>query len=134
MVAQEHAPFRRGPLPTRLRGGHRSGLRNSHLWPLSRGRMMTFWLSFSDPADRKSLGVVIFDLDESERQLSAPEIVKKAHEPGFGGQVCIQWAGPVPDEEKNRLITDDALLLKLGRGFSQWSITLLTSPYTGSRM
>ena len=76
--------------------------------------MTTFWLSFSDPADRKSLGVVIFDLDESERQLSAPEIVKKAHEPGFGGQVCIQWAGPVPDEEKNRLITDDALLLKLG--------------------
>jgi hypothetical protein len=87
--------------------------------------MTTFWLSFSDQ------GVVIFDVDESGHRLSAPEIVKAAHKRGliFGGQVRIQALESVLDEYKNRLITDDAMLLKLGRGRSQWSITIPTSPY-----
>jgi hypothetical protein len=91
----------------------------------------TFWLSFGDPFDEKFLGVVIFDVDESERRLSAPEIVKVAHKRGliFGRQVCIQAVESVPDEHKNQLLADEALVLKLGAGRSKWSITLPTLPY-----
>jgi hypothetical protein len=81
--------------------------------------MTTFWLSFSDPdasSDKRFLGVAIFDMDESRRRLSAHEIVRRAHRLGInpGGQVCVQEVESIPDEYKNKLITDDALLLKLG--------------------
>jgi hypothetical protein len=81
--------------------------------------MTTFWLSFSDPdapSDKRFLGVAIFDMDESGGELSVPEIVRRAHDLGInpGGQVLVQEVEAIPDEYKNRLITDDALLLKLG--------------------
>jgi hypothetical protein len=81
--------------------------------------MTTFWLTFSDPdasSDKRFLGVAIFDMDESRRRLTASEIVRRAHKLGInpGGQVLVQEVEGIPDEHKNRLITDDALLLKLG--------------------
>jgi hypothetical protein len=81
--------------------------------------MTTFWLSFSDPdapSDKRFLGVAIFDMDESRRQVSVREIVQRAHRLGInpGGQVSVQEVESIPDEYKNRLITDDALLLRLG--------------------
>jgi hypothetical protein len=81
--------------------------------------MTTFWLTFSDPdapSDKRFLGVAIFDIDESRRQASVVEIVRKAHKLGInpGGQVSVQEVESIPDEYKNRLIIDDALLLKLG--------------------
>ena len=58
----------------------------------------------------------IFDIDESGRQASVIEIVRRAHKLGInpGGQVLVREVELIPDEYKNRLITDDALLLKLG--------------------
>jgi hypothetical protein len=81
--------------------------------------MTTFWLAFSDPdapSDKRFLGVAIFDMDERRRRVSVPEIVQKAHRLGInpGGQVLVQEVPSIPDEYKNRLITDDALLLRLG--------------------
>jgi hypothetical protein len=81
--------------------------------------MTTFWLSFSNPdalRDKRFLGVAIFDMDESGGELSVPEIVLRAHELGInpGGQVLVQEVEDVPDEHKNKLITDEALLLRLG--------------------
>ena len=81
--------------------------------------MTTFWLAFSDPdapSDRRFLGVAIFDMDESGGEASVVEIVRKAHELGInpGGEVSVQEVAGIPDEHKNKLITDDALLLKLG--------------------
>ena len=81
--------------------------------------LTTFWLTFNDPdasSDRRFLGVAIFDIDESGHQASVIEIVRKAHKLGInpGGQVLVREVESVPDEYKNRLITDDALLLKLG--------------------
>jgi len=81
--------------------------------------MTTFWLTFSDTeasADKRFLGVAIFDMDESQGPLSAPEIVKRSHELGLnpGGMVTVQEVPAIPDEHKNKLITDDALLLTLG--------------------
>jgi hypothetical protein len=81
--------------------------------------MTTFWLSFSDPdapSDQRFLGVAIFDMDESKRRLSVGEIVRRAWRLGInpGGQVCVQEVPSIPDEYKNQLITDDALLLRLG--------------------
>jgi hypothetical protein len=99
--------------------------------------MTTFWLSFSDRSEAKFLGVAIFDVDETAGRLSAPEIVRKAHELGLnpGGEACIEEVGLVIDEYKNRLITDDAFLPKPGSyERSRWSITLPTAPYTSSRM
>ena len=90
--------------------------------------MTTFWLTFSDPdapSDKRFLGVAIFDMDESEGELSVPEIVRHAHKLGInpGGQVLVQEVEAIPDEYKNRLITDDALLLKLGSsGRVRWDI------------
>ena len=43
--------------------------------------MTTFWLSFNDTeatADKRFLGVAIFDMDESEGELSVAEIIKHA--------------------------------------------------------
>jgi hypothetical protein len=81
--------------------------------------MTTFWLSFSDPdapSDKRFLGVAILDMDEGRGRVSVPEIVRKANDLGInpGGQVLVQEVEAIPDEYKNRLITDDALLLKLG--------------------
>ena len=44
------------------------------------------------------------------------EIARKAHKLGInpGGQVLVQEVESISDEYTNRLITDDALLLKLG--------------------
>ena len=54
--------------------------------------------------------------DESGRRASVIEIVRKAHKLGInpGGEVLVREVKSIPDEYKNRLITDDALLLKLG--------------------
>ena len=44
--------------------------------------MTTFWLTFNDPdapSDKRFLGVAILDIDESRRQASVPEIVRKTH-------------------------------------------------------
>src|SRR5882757_3269391 len=81
--------------------------------------MTTFWLTFTDTeasADKRFLGVAIFDMDESQGQLSGPEIVKRSWELGVnpGGEVLVQDVPAIPDEHKNKLITDDALLLTLG--------------------
>ena len=85
----------------------------------------TFWLSFNDPdapPNERFRGVAIFDMDESEGELSVVEIVRRAWELGInpGGRVCIQEVASIPDQYKNQLITDDALLLRLGsRGRKQ---------------
>jgi hypothetical protein len=82
--------------------------------------MTTFWLSFTDPevaSDKRFLGVAIFDMDESEGELSVADIVRRSHDLGInpGGAVCVQEVpSSIPDEYKNKLITDDALLLSLG--------------------
>jgi hypothetical protein len=84
--------------------------------------MTTFWLSFTDPkatSDKRFLGVAIFDMDESEGALSTTEIIKHAYALGLnpGGAVSIQEVSHqhhIPNEHKNKLITDDALLLRLG--------------------
>ena len=87
--------------------------------------MTTFWLTFNDPgapSDKRFLGVAIFDLDESEHEASMIEIVRRAWKLGInpGGQALVQEVESIPDEYKNRLITDDALLLKLGsRAFGE---------------
>jgi hypothetical protein len=81
--------------------------------------MTTFWLSFTDPkatAVKRFLGVAIFDMDESAGRLSMIDIIKHAWALGLnpGGAVSVQEVGSIPDEHKNKLITDDALLLSLG--------------------
>jgi hypothetical protein len=55
-------------------------------------------------------------MDESRYRASLAEIVHKAHRLGInpGGRVSVQEVKSIPDEYKNRLITDDATLLKLG--------------------
>ena len=78
--------------------------------------MTTFWLSFTDSeatADKRFLGVAIFDMDESAGELSTTEIIKHAWALGVnpGGAVSVQEIGSIPNEHKNKLITDDALLL-----------------------
>jgi hypothetical protein len=79
--------------------------------------MTTFWLTFTDPeatSDKRFLGVAI--MDESEERLSVIDIVRRSHALGIkpGGAVSIQEVPHVPDEHKNTLITNDALLLSLG--------------------
>jgi hypothetical protein len=81
--------------------------------------MTTFWLTFNDPeasSDKRFLGVAIFDMDESTGKLSVIEIVRHAWDLGInpGGQVLVQEVTSIPDENKNKLILDDELLLKLG--------------------
>jgi hypothetical protein len=55
-------------------------------------------------------------MDESEGELFKAEIVRQSWALGVnpGGWVSVQEVGPIPDEHKNKLITDDALLLRLG--------------------
>jgi len=79
----------------------------------------TFWLTFTDPkaaSDKRFLGVAIFDMDESEERLSVIDIVRRCHALGInpGGAVSVYEAPSISDEHKNKLITDDALLLSLG--------------------
>src|SRR5215467_9031403 len=82
-------------------------------------RMTTFWLSFNDPeasADKRFLGVAIFDMDETDGERSPQEIVRRSYELGInpGGAVSVQEVTGIPDEHKNKLITDDELLIRLG--------------------
>jgi hypothetical protein len=82
-------------------------------------QMTTFWLTFNDlnaPSNERFLGVAIFDMDESEGELPTGEIVRRAWELGInpGGSVRVSAVGPIPDQYKNQLITDDALLMRLG--------------------
>jgi hypothetical protein len=66
------------------------------------------------------LGVAIFDLDESaDEELSIHEIVRHAWALGInpGGTVIVQDVtgdDRILDEHKNKLITDDELLLQSG--------------------
>jgi len=82
--------------------------------------MTTFWLTFNDceaPSNERFLGVAIFDMDEdANNPLSADEIVREAwrRQINPGGTVCICEVEAIPNEHKNKLITDDALLLRLG--------------------
>jgi len=83
--------------------------------------MTTFWLSFADPDRPRSeqfLGVAIFDLDESDGQLDVTEIVKHSWKISVnpGGQVMVSEVADngIKAEHKNKLITDEALLIKLG--------------------
>ena len=81
--------------------------------------MTTFWISFSDPEGstaQRFLGVAILDMDETDGEKSAAEIIRDCWRLGInpGGQACIQEAPAMPEQFKNRLITDDATLLKLG--------------------
>ena len=83
--------------------------------------MTTFWLNFVDfdaPRDKQSLGVAICDMDETDGQLSVREIVRRAWELGInpGGAVRVSSVPFIPEEHKNKLITDDSLLIKLGSG------------------
>ncbi len=84
--------------------------------------MTTFWLSFHDhdkPRQDQFLGVAIFDMDETEGEKSVLEIVKQAWRLGInpGGSVRVRDVSSekrIKPEHKNKLITDDALLLELG--------------------
>jgi hypothetical protein len=83
--------------------------------------MTTFWLSFADqdkPRSEQFLGVAVFDLDETERRLSAVDIIRHSWKIGVnpGGSVAISEVSDerIKAEHKNKLITDEALLMKLG--------------------
>jgi hypothetical protein len=84
--------------------------------------MTTFWLSFHDldaASDKRFLGVTIFDMDETSGECSTVEIVRHAWKLGVnpGGQVVIREVtgdSRIRAEHKNRLITDDELLISLG--------------------
>jgi hypothetical protein len=82
-------------------------------------KMTTFWLIFMDPhapLDKRFLGVAIFDMDETDEKVSIGEIVSRAGELGInpGGAVFVSSVPFIPEEHKNKLITDDSLLIKLG--------------------
>jgi hypothetical protein len=85
----------------------------------------TFWLSFTDTGgtgEKRFLGVAIFDMDESAGPLSMTDIIKHAWALGLnpGGAASVQEVSSIPDEHKNKLITDEALLLSLGsRGWKR---------------
>jgi hypothetical protein len=81
--------------------------------------MTTFWLSFNDPdasSDERFLGVAIFDMDESKGQIPVIQIVRRSWQLGInpGGAVKVQVVKSIPDRYKNKLITDEDLLLTLG--------------------
>src|SRR6266853_1385907 len=114
--------------PERLRCAVREVRSESQrLWAYAtkrrRLKMTTFWLSFHDrekPRQDQFLGVAIFDMDESEGEKSVLEIVRHAQRLGInpGGEVrvskILNCEQRIKLEHKNRLITDDALLLQLG--------------------
>jgi len=81
--------------------------------------MITFWLNFVDPdapRNKQFLGVAIFDMDETDEKFSVREIVRRARELGInpGGAVRVSSVPFIPEEHKNKLITDDSLLMQLG--------------------
>ena len=81
--------------------------------------MTTFWLSFSDPdapRDKRFQGVAIFDMDESQGECSCAEVIDRSWDLGVnpGGAVFVQTVKSIPEEHKNKLITDEALLMRLG--------------------
>lgn len=83
--------------------------------------MTTFWLNFTDPKKNSSdrfLGVAIFDMEEDKANpLTVTDIVRHSHhlKVNPGGSVSVQEIDTaIPDEHKNKLITDDAMLAKLG--------------------
>lgn len=85
----------------------------------------TFWVVFSDPTKPRAeqfLGVAIFDLlacgDGTADTVAA---TMYAHELGInpGGAVIVQQldansAAKIPNQHKNKLITDEQLLMQLG--------------------
>jgi hypothetical protein len=79
--------------------------------------MATFWLAFSDlqaSTYKRFLGVVIMDLPEDATVIDA---VRRAWKLGINpGGTCVmsEIERDIPAEHKNRLITDDALLISLG--------------------
>jgi hypothetical protein len=84
--------------------------------------MTTFWLTFSDPeatVNKRFLGVAIFDMDEKDGDLGMTEIIRRAWQLGInpGGAVAVldvTGNSRIGEEHKNKLITDDALLISLG--------------------
>jgi hypothetical protein len=92
--------------------------------------MTTFWLTFSSDAYwhiRETFrGVAIFDLDESDGELSDDEVLQYAEEMGLTpegkGYLNIQDATEdnIPAQYKNRLITDDETLVALGADMTDW--------------
>ena len=81
--------------------------------------MTTFWVSFSDPdapRDQRFLGVAIIDMDETGGECTWGDVIERCWELGInpGGGVFVQTVKSIPDEHKNKLITDEALLMKLG--------------------
>jgi hypothetical protein len=89
--------------------------------------MTTFWVTFNDleaPATKRFLGVAIFDMDGSKGQKSVVEITRRAWELGInpGGTALVQEVRSIPDQYKNRLITDDDLLISLGSRGRQSSV------------
>ena len=83
---------------------------------LKEKKMTTFLLSFHNlgaPAKKRSLGVAIFDMDETKGHKSATEIVRRAWDLGInpGGTCFFYEITFVPDQYKNQLITDEALLI-----------------------
>jgi hypothetical protein len=81
--------------------------------------MTTFWISFSNPeanTTERFLGVAILDMDESDDDKSVAEVIRECWRLGInpGGQACVAEVPAIPDQYKNRLITDDATLLALG--------------------
>jgi hypothetical protein len=82
--------------------------------------LTTFWLTFNDPdapPNERFLGVAILDMDESEGKIPVSDVVGRAWELGInpGGAVSVQECStPIPNQYKNQIITDDALLIRLG--------------------
>ncbi len=80
-------------------------------------RTATFWLTFADleaSADKRFLGVVLMDLPEDATVMDA---ARQAWRLGINpGGTCVmsEVKRDIPSEHKNRLITDDALLISLG--------------------
>ncbi len=79
--------------------------------------MTTFWLSFTGfGSNRRQALPGRCHLRHGRERVSTTEIIKHAWALGVnpGGAVSVQEVGSIPDEHKNKLITDDALLLSLG--------------------
>jgi hypothetical protein len=83
--------------------------------------MTTFWLSFHDPdatSDNRFLGVAIFEMKamaNARRSRLRNTPGKLGVNPGGMVVICDVTGDPlIRAEHKNRLITDDDLLLTLG--------------------
>jgi len=82
--------------------------------------MTTFWLIFADPdkpRGQRFLGVAIFDMDESGGEVPFHEVIQRSWALGInpGGEVmCCEATQRIPGKYRNMLITDEAVLMKLG--------------------